>query len=382
MDKTNALNILFICNSYGEHICRLISKTRSNLPNAVIDFMTIKRDSVVPDRIKDNIDHLYYFEESNSQIRLVSFIQSVYSRKKQIRQIGSERKYDCINIHCPSWNFSFLRNDLKSISRKLLITPWGSDVYRVKWYELLLLKLLYKTSDYVSGIDNRFLRDVKRIFSVPDRKIVSLNLGSDTVDYIKKNKEVITVSKAKEALGVAGHQIITCGYNGARAQNHLAIIKAIIDIKEQLPENIILFFPFTYAGTSEYVDELSVEMDKAGLKYKFFRNYLSIEDLFLLIQSTDLFVHVQTTDADCGSLKEYILCGKKAINGQWLVYDDLKRNEPLPYFPTASLNTLGKDILNAINSEPIHISPMTFSEIEKFGWDSCIKDWIVFFQRD
>lgn len=380
MEDNRKIQLLFMCNSYGEHICRLVSKTRENMPDAVIDFITIKRKESIPEKLSNSVNNIFFWEDSGGGCNPFGLFKTIYKRKKQLKKIGKNKRYDCINIHCPSWSISLLRKDLKLIARKIIITPWGSDVYRVKWYALFLLKLLYNKSDYVSGIDNRFLRDVKKIFSVPDNKIVNLNLGSDTVDYIIKNKEIISEAKAKETLNVSDNYVITCGYNGSRAQNHLAIINAVIEIKEQLPRNTILFFPFTYAGTEKYIEELSIEMEKAGLCYKFFNEYLTIENLFLLIQSTDLFVHVQTTDADCGSLKEYILCGKKAINGQWLDYDDLKRNMPLPYFPTSSINSLPQDIINAINSEPIRVSQKTVEDLEKFGWDNCIKDWVSFFK--
>ena len=96
--------------------------------------------------------------------------------------------------------------------------------------------------------------------------------------------------------------------------------------------------------------------------------------LYLLRQSTDLFIHIQTTDANCATVREYLLCRKKVINGSWLCYDDLERYG-LPYFNVDSEENLPMCILCAYKSEPIFIDERVINGIKEKG---CIHQMSLF----
>ena len=97
--------------------------------------------------------------------------------------------------------------------------------------------------------------------------------------------------------------------------------------------------------------------------------------LFLLRQATDMFIHIQPTDASSASLQEYILCEKKIINGSWLQYPQLEKNGLKPYFEVEKLENLGQAIVDAYRSEPIKIDTELFKFFEKQQWKVVIKNW-------
>ena len=162
------------------------------------------------------------------------------------------------------------------------------------------------------------------------------------------------------------------------------MIKTIAAIKHQLPDNLTLLFPVTYGcsyGTrkKEYVEQIKQWCKESELDAVFYEDYLSVADLFYLRQGTDMFVHIQTTDAGNSSLQEYILCGKKVIHGAWIHYPFFENHEPLCYFPVASLDDLGDAILKAYHSGAIKTPDKVIDYIRNQGWRARMKLWDDFF---
>ena len=127
-------------------------------------------------------------------------------------------------------------------------------------------------------------------------------------------------------------------------------------IKDQLPDALTLLFPFTYGGTPEYRNCVKKACEDAGVKALFFENFLELPDLFRLRQATNMFIHVQTTDANSTSFGEYLLCGKKIINGSWLKYDELEFDGNVPYYVVQEIDKLDETIMRAYHAEEQDIS--------------------------
>ena len=190
-----------------------------------------------------------------------------------------------------------------------------------------------------------------RVFNLNKEKIITFDLGSEAIDYILANKDTINNSEAKRKLGIANMFAITCGYNASPAQQHVLMIDAIYKIKDQLPSDLILLFPFTYGGDEEYKKMIKKHVMDLNLKALFVEEFLEMPDLFNLRQATDLFIHIQITDANSTSVGEYLLCEKKVVNGAWLKYDELEKSGVIPYFIVNDIATLDQDLLAAYKSE-------------------------------
>lgn len=373
--------LLLIGRLYNKHQIRFIQNLKMENPEVQIDFFSYQKEKSLPDELKGLINKEYYLYPKIKERSI--FFQKVYDIIDIIRlnqffkQI--EDHYDIINVHYPSYLYTFLYNQFRRISDCIVLTPWGSDVYRCKWRNLQILKFLYKKADYITAVSEKFRNDLIKIFRVSISKTIVLDMASDTIDYILENKCFITKQMAKKSFGIENQLVICCGYNGQKAQQHKSIISSIYKAKEYIPKNVVLFLPFMYGGDETYKREIVDLTELYGFNYRLFDTYLDKKEMFLFEQATDLLIHIQTTDASSCSIQEFILLEKKVINGEWLKYPQLVNGTELPYFETKSVDSLADTIKVALSTD-IKISKNTLDYIEGCGWKSWIKQWNNFFQ--
>ena len=289
--------------------------------------------------------------------------------------------YDLINIHFVTLHSFFLLPLLKKKAAKLMLTPWGSDVLRVsnKWV-VACLTILYKKADYISLADIRFRHDVLKKFQFSTDKIVNLSYGAAMIDYIAENP--LTPEEAKIKIGQEDAFIITAGYNRSPLQNHFNIVQAIIACKKQFPSNLVVVFPFTYNGSIEpYKSELKGLLGEHQIKSVFYENFLEAENLKNIVYATDIFIHVQETDANSASMQEYLLAGKVVINGSWLQYDQLEKISK-PYYSVQDKNTIQLSLQEVIDKQyKSKVADYHVEEIKKFGWKQKATEWNHFFSN-
>ena len=361
--------LLLIGDFYSVYMINFVKSLKRENPNAHIYFWGADRDY----EGGDDTDYLNCFERyhlfslnvRNPRLPIVRTLQTIpFLRNDFISFVDSE-VFDFINIHFVEFRYVFLLDCFKRVSSKLVLSPWGSDVYRISRKEKFFLKFLYNSADFISGQDDRFTKDIMHLFNVPKSKFVPVLLNSATIDYIIENKDSISTKDAKSRLGLEDSYVITCGYNGNPAQQHLRIVDAINSVRADLPEKLTLLFPLTYGGSTEYKAEIKKKIKECKLAAFFYEDFLDLSGVFLLRQATDMFIHMQTTDAGSSSLREYMLCGKKIINGSWLHYDDLEQDGIIPYFVANDFDSLGKTIVAAYKSAPKVISENTQKVLER-----------------
>lgn len=295
----------------------------------------------------------------------------------------SFRKYDIVNIHFAKPSLLKAMPWIRHITSNIVITPWGSDVLRVeddnavsrmrKIYGFASVVTVDPSSQLGEGVIEKFRFDYKRI--------QPLRWGLDYVDYIVEAKPHKTIEESKARFGLSDRYVISCGYSTAPSHRHEAIIDAIDSIKEELPDNLTLLFPFTYGwGDQQYVQSIKRKCQSMGLDAVYVEKYLSMEDMYSLRMATDIFVHVQTTDAGASCVMQYILCHKKIVHGSWMKYVDLEQFSPLFYYPVDNLDNLGNVILNAYHSDGIDIPEGVINTIMSRGWNKEIKRWDELFK--
>lgn len=262
------------------------------------------------------------------------------------------------------------------MSNNIVITPWGSDLLRRPKDNLDQLSILYNKADYITlpaDIAWPIVKIVLDGFKIDPKKLVGSFWGSDLVDFAIKNGNTISQEDAKARFGLTGRYVITCGYNKQESQRHKSIIQAIDQVKERLPNNLSLLFPMTYGGWTtqeKYLEEIKEECKKRNLQAVFVTEFLSLEDLYKLRKATDMFIHVQTTDAGARSVYEYVLCNKKIVHGSWMKYPELESFTPLFYFPVDQLDDLGDIIVHAYSSDNIEIPQGAMDIVLNRSWES------------
>lgn len=375
--KYSLLIIALYC--YPGHVKDIVRHLVEINPLIDITILTNK-----PDDYKDLVDKLA--EICFYDVSSVDWIKSrklrVFATKyKQIRffsKFCKNRRYDIINIHFANRYMSFVYKYLRSMSNNIVMSPWGSDILRRPEKNLEQLSYLYQKADYVTiPAKSDFGKLMTQKMKVSPEKMINYGIwGSDVVDFAIKNGNAISQEDAKIYFGLENRYVITCGYNKQEAQQHKTIIQAIDQVRDQLPNNLTLLFPMSYGGwttTDKYGEEIKKECEQRKLHAVFVTNYLSVEELYKLRKATDMFIHVQTSDAGARSVYEYILCNKKIINGSWVRYKGLEKYKPLFYFPVDKLENLGEVIVQAYNSDNIKIPQEVMDIVLSRGWNKKIK---------
>lgn len=370
-------SVLILGNFESFYIVQYVKNLKRYNPQAHLFFWGYTREKNDTDRSFLSCYDDYCLFDIKKQMRSSTFgkLTVISKLRKSFRSFVEGKHFDYINIHYIKPEYYFLIDFFKRYASKLVLTPWGSDVLAVKPFYKFFVKRLLDSADFVTGEEGRFTQDFKRIFNVPENKIAYCVIGFEPIEYIFEHKHTIDINEAKRQLGIDNHFIITCGYSANRAQRHPNIIEAIHQVKDQLPPNLLLLFPVTYPKVPEYIQSIKQMVSDYGLKAVYFEQFLDMRNLFLLRQATDMFIHVQPTDASSASLWEYILCEKKIINGSWLQYPELVKDGKLPYFELDKLENLGKKIVEVYQSAPIEISQVLFKDFEQKQWKVAIKDW-------
>lgn len=371
--------VLIIGNSHDKHLTRFIKGIRTINVDYCIDILDV---SMRQDICKN--------KELYNQVFVVRRTFPNYAYKlpvvcKYFKYIDTVRafnsiacNYKLISIQFLTIQAGFLFNVLKKHGAKLIVTPWGSDIYRIGRIQQWFTKRLINKADYVTLMPNsKFGDDVKAQYSVPENKCIPLCLGSDVLDKIildSKTKEV-----CKEALlGTSENFCIVVGYNASSAQNHLKIIDALRQIKEKLPSNTVLLFPMTYAKEESYLEQVQSSLENLGVKYRIFDSYLSDKEVVNLRKSTDLFIHMQVSDAYSSSLQETLICGQKVINAKWLRYKELEQFG-VPY-RLATFDNLSSIIVDVLKEKKPTID---VSEVLKqYTWSYQLQKWNILYKNN
>ena len=374
--KYSLLIVALYC--YSGHIKGLIDHLKEINPLVDITLLTDKAEEM-KNALTDKTVKIEWYDVAPVSYKQpwLKFLAIKRRQRSFFSKFSKGRKYDIVSVHFANKYMSFVYKDLRKMSDCLVMFPWGSDVLRIPKKNLRQLSSLYKKADYIAAWPDLPLgKKIMQEFNIDSTKLVGSFWGSDVVDYAIEHGDSISQETAKERFGLTGRYVITCGYNPQSAQQHMAIIAAIDQVRNQLPSNMTLLFPMTYSGNLQlrqpYIKECKDECSKRDLNAVFLTDFLSVEDVYRLRKATDMFVHVQTTDVSSSSVKEYILCNKKIVHGSWVKYEALEAFQPLFYFPVDKLEDLGDVIVKACHAENIAIPQGVIDYVKSSGWNNRI----------
>ncbi len=367
----------------GKFLGNLLRETkRIASDKLVIDVISVTKNSNCPymdvvncyDEIKSNFIPILYkipilrgcIHQYDIRISLKSIIKN-----KQSDNI----RYDICNIQYLSAEYIHIADYLREICSKVVLSPWGSDVLRANKNKLKKLRKLVEKSDLITAASGgRFKEDVGCLLHVDASKWYNATMGDIIIDHLiqsnNKNEEMI-----KESFGWGGRYVIVCGYNCSMAQNHIEIIQAMKKIRNQLPSNYLLVFPMTYNINTRYMNKVKSLLSESGLNYQILETFLSKEALLNFRIATDLFIHAQTTDANSGTIYEYLYLRKKIINASWLKYPHHEKYG-LPYLTFSTFEELPQKIMQAIDNHECKVSSQLVNDIEQAAWKYQVLPWI------
>lgn len=374
-------------NVYIGHVAEFIRNLKKINPNVEISLLTSKPSLAdIPEDIIKNTSEIICCKYYSGKIR-IRHLTKIINKLCFLWDFicASRRRYDIVNVHFAKPRLVFVMYWIKKMSRNILISPWGSDVMRVESKRSIRqLRKVYSQAKFITvGIESSIGQSLVKKFDVEPNKLVGLKWGGEFFDFVKDLQKIVTTENAKARFGLNDRYVITCGYNSQVAQRHMEIIEAIHGIKGQLPENLTLLLPFTYgrSALSERYEKLVENRCKElGLDVVVVEEHLDMLDLLKLRMATDIFVHVQYTDAGSRSVMEYVLCNKKVVHGSWVKYPYLENNRPSCYFPVDKMEDLGKRIVEAYQARIAGLPQEVNDIIMERGWNSRMVLWNDFFE--
>lgn len=368
--RYSLLMIALYC--YPGHVKAVINHLKAVNPLVDITLLT-NEAACMKEALNDKSVKIEYYDVPPVRTRW-RCLMNAEIRHRQRRFFAKFRKgrtYDIVNVHFPNRFMADVRKDLRAMSDRLVLSPWGSDILRRDGKYLKHLACLYKEADYIATEANMPMgcRIINEIGIDPAR-LVGNFFGSDVVDYVLKTGQLLTTEQAKDRFGLAGRYVITCGYNARPAQRHKEMIAAIDRVRDRLPANLTLLFPMNYGTENgpDYIEECRKECEARNLPSLFVTEFLQAEELYPMRMATDMFIHVQTTDAYSDSVKEYILCEKKIVHGSWIKYGELEAFQPLFYYPVLHMEELGEVIAYACHADRIDIPQGVRDFVRNCGW--------------
>ncbi len=385
MDKSS-YRLLVV--AYGASLLQILTFVKSlkkENSSVTIDLLTdLKMDSITG-QIRDSVTRVYRIRKVSGRL---SHARAVLLFNKCLFITSffvlSFHKYDIVNIHFARPSLLKAMPWIRRMTKNIVITPWGSDVLRVEDENAIKrMRVVYSYASVVTVQPNSQLGiQIAEKFNYDPHKMRPLRWGLEYVDFIEEVKPSKTVEESKSRFGLSNRYVISCGYSTAPSLRHEAIIDAVSSIKNELPKNLTLLFPFTYGwGKQQYVQGIKDKCSSLGLDAVYIDEYLDMNDLFMLRMATDIFIHVQTTDAGASCVMQYILCHKKIVHGSWMKYLDLEQFTPLFYFPVDRMEDLGKVILDAYHSDGIAIPDGVINAIMNRGWNKVMKQWDLLFSN-
>lgn len=364
------------------HVFKQLDFIKKSFPDVEVDFLSL---SYVNDkdvfRLKELVSKCYLLinkDFCDSFIRKILQFYGIICLRKQI--MGN---YDCIWINAITIKYLLIFSVLRNKTQTLVLSPWGSEVLRAGNLSLRILRLFYSKADKITTVrHSRFEKVIIKSLAIDERKLVDLPNGTKLIDMHIKG--TLSKEEAKQKILLGDRFIVTIGYNGYKTQNHIAIIDELYKISNRLPRNTHLVLPLTYGLNDNYMNEIKEKLNKTNFKYTIYTDFMSIEQLYELQRATDVFIHLQKTDASSASVKEFIMGEAVVFNGIWLSYPEIEMHG-VPYIEVNDFSDLNNKILEYLSgSLHPHVTKETIKDIKRFSHKeslvnsyNAVSEWII-----
>ena len=384
--------ILIVGSLKTTHIRRLINKLgkgkKSNESISVLDTSNswdYKYDQV------EGINQIWGIQSTKIskllfKIPKIRALIIAYYAKKRFKEFESKEHFNIVSYQGVDFNTERLVSIAHMFNSLTHVAPLGSDVLRSPKLVEPLLKKAFKKLDYISIFkESDFGKELLSRFRIPDSKIVRAGYGSDVIDYIDNLGGTLSKEEMAMLLNLPeSSYYISCGYNANIEQNHEDILRALAKNKDLLPKDYCVIVQLSYGiQKNELIEKLSSMSKTLGLKVCLITDFLSLEQVATLRLLTDLFIHVQTTDASNASILEYLLADTQVINGAWLKYGFIEKNT-MPYHICKSIENLGVCLRSVLSGETnkIIVSEETKQIIRDFkSWKNLLEEWHSLFAK-
>lgn len=293
------------------------------------------------------------------------------------------KNYQAIDIHFFGTIYFNIINFVKKEGIKVKIMIWGSDFYRAPTERRERQREYYRKSDMIQIATEKMKSDFLAYYHEFEEKISLAHFGIFQFDSIEKILQNNSVNSIKADLGLPTDKLIlTCGYNGIKAQQHLLLLDAINTLSNLEKEKIFLLFPMTSGVDQSYQKEIENKLAEINCNYKILTTHLTVEEVCKLRISSDIVINIQISDAFSASIQEHIYAKNMVIVGDWLPYN--KFDDYNIFYKKTSLKNLHTTLQEAIvnYSELKTICNQNTDKVSKMSsWSYVIKNWVNLYKK-
>ena len=228
-----------------------------------------------------------------------------------------------INIQYVGYHFIHILPFLSMISKRIILSFWGSDLLREKQKALKKMRGLFQKADYITVETN----DMARFFlqHIGDHyasKIKEIRFGLSSICEIDRvQSEDVVMFRNKYQID-SKKKIVVIGYSRRKEQQHQKVIQSIL-LSRIDPEKIQIIIPWTYGPDDPAYRREIESLLKDRYDYTVLKEKLSDKEVAILRVISDVLVHVQTTDSLSSSMLETLYAKNEVITGAWLSYNEL-----------------------------------------------------------
>jgi len=374
------MKILILGNINSTFVLNYVKELKAKM-NCEIDIFTepIYQKEYAKQFIK-YFDNIYEISKNNNGlINRIPKIRGFFRLRNLAIQINALGNYDICHIHFLSTNYGYLAPQITNKCKKLVISIWGSDFYRTKWWEKKIQYRIIKYANRITFANEQTLEEFNKYFKeVDNSKLEVIKFGLVPLNVLKNN-EYITKEECKKYFDIPNNNlVITCAYHGKPIHQHIDIIRSIQKVKQKLPSDVFFLFPFTYGLNNDYYTKVKKYLIDAGLPFKILTNFLSDYEVAKLRRASDIMINVPKSDQLSGSMQESLYAENIVITGNWLPYKIFKE-KGIFMLKISSVDKVGEKLIYAIkNLRSLKEKCKENSQIiwDISSWDKNIRDWI------
>lgn len=236
-----------------------------------------------------------------------------------------EGGYDAVHVFYLSATWGVLAGGLARKAERLVVTVFGSDVYRTTAWLRPWQRRLLQRADRVTASNADTLEAARRIASIDPARCSIVRFGLRPLDHIERLRVEGDRAHHKRAVGIAPERVVVvAGYNASPHQQHAAIIDALKALGVERTKRIEVLLPMTMGGHTAYIRDIETRMKGSGLAYRLITRLMTDEEVARLRLATDIMVQVQPTDQLAGAMQEHLAAGSVVLTGSWLPYGVLR----------------------------------------------------------
>ncbi len=292
--------------------------------------------------------------------------------------------YDVVNFHSIETH-SLLIAPMVPSTVKVVFSFWGSDLFKAKKIQRAYQNYALTRVDQITLHSNEMAEQLIRTLPNARNKPIAKLLFGLSEKFIEKSLEPVDAKRfalKKEEWNIPlDKNVITVGYCGVPNCNHLNVFEQLNLVSSEVWSNIHLVVPLTYGGTPEYRQKVEDALNELPVSSTVIKAFLTYEDLVLLRQVSDIYIHSVSSDAFSTSMLEYLVTGNVGIIGNWLPYsrfDDLG----VAYVPFENFESLSTTIEETVKNLPSlkqEVSNNTERIKNHLGQDYWSGEWVKVF---